>query len=80
MVASQRASSAMEEISHIYTLKEDKKTNKCFGPPDMYLGKKIHKFKDKDADNYQYCWSVSGDHYVKNIAANVEDKLMNHGR
>ena len=46
----------------------------------MYLGTKIHKFKDKDADNDQYCWSMSGDHYVKNIVANVEEKLMNHGR
>ena len=35
MVASRRASSAMEAISHVYTLKGDKKTKKCFGPPDI---------------------------------------------
>ena len=35
MVASRRASSVMEAISHVYTLKENKKTKKCFGPPDM---------------------------------------------
>ena len=72
MAASRRASSVIEEISHVYTLKEDKKKKKCFVPTDMYLGTKIHKFKDKDADDNQYCWSMSGDHYIKNIVANVE--------
>ena len=79
MVALRRASSAMEEIIHVYTLKEEKKTKKCFGPPGMYLGTKIHKFREKDADEDQYCWSIPGDHYAKNIVAHVEDKLMNHG-
>ena len=80
MVASRRAISVMEAISHVYTLNEDNKTKKCFGSTDMYLGTKIHKFKDKDADDNQYCWSMSGDHYVKNIVANLEEKLMNHVR
>ena len=80
MVASRLVSSIMEAIIHVYTLKEDKKIKKCFGPPDMYLGTKIHKFKDKGAYNNQYCCSMSGDHYVKNIVANVYKKLMNHGR
>ena len=53
MVASRRASSVVEEISHVYTLKEDKKTKKYFGPPNMYLGTKTYKFKDKDADDEQ---------------------------
>ena len=79
MAALRRASSVIKSISHVYTLKVDKKKNKWFRPPDMYLGTKIHKFKDKDADNDQYCWSMSGDHYVKNIVANGEDKLINHG-
>ena len=78
MVASRRASSGMEAIIHVYTLKEVKKTKICFGPPDMYLGTKIHKFKDKDADNDQHCCSMSGNHYVTNIVANVEDKRINH--
>ena len=78
MVASRRASSVVEEISHVYTLKEDKKTKKYFGPPNMYLGTKTYKFKDKDADDEQYCWSMSGNHCAKNIVANVEYKLMNH--
>ena len=78
MVASRCAISIMEEISHVYTLKEDKKTKKCFRPPDMYLGTKIHKFKYKDVDDKQYWWSMSGEHYVNNIVANVEDKIMNH--
>ena len=72
MVASQRASSVMEAISYVYTLKEDKKTKSCFGPPDMYLGNKY-------ADDNQYCWSMSGNHYVKNTVAKVDEKLMNHG-
>ena len=79
MVASWRARIIMESISHVYTLKEDKKTNKCLGPLNMYLGAKINKFKDKEKDDDQYCWSMSGEHYVKNIVANVENKLMNHG-
>ena len=78
MVSSRRATIVMEAINHIYNLKEDKNTKKCFGPPDMYLGNKIHKFRDKDADDYQYCWSVSGYYYIKSIMANVEDKIMNH--
>ena len=80
MVALRHTRSVMEEISYVYTLKEKKKTNQCFGPPDMYLETKTHKFKDKDADDDQYCWSMPGDHYVNNIVANVEDKLMNHWR
>ena len=80
IVASQCASSVIEAIRHVYTLKEDNKTKKCFVPPDMYLGTKIHKFKYKYEDYDQYCWSMSGNHYVNNIVANVEGKIMNHGR
>ena len=53
MVSSRRASSSMEAISHVYTLKEDKKKKKCFGTPNKYLGTKIHKFMGKDADDNQ---------------------------
>ena len=35
MIASQRASSVIEATSRVYILKEDKKTNKCFWPPNM---------------------------------------------
>ena len=45
----------------------------------MYLGTKIHKFKEKDTDDDQLCLSMSGNHYVKNVVAKVEEKLMNHG-
>ena len=58
MVALRHVSSVMEAIIHAYTLKEDKKTKKCFRPLYMYLGTKTHKFTDKDADNDQYCWSM----------------------
>ena len=80
MLASRRSSRVMEAISHVYTLKEDNNTKKCFGAPGIYLGTKIHKFKDKDSDDGQYRWYIAGDHYVKNIVANVEDKIMKHGR
>ena len=80
MVALRHTRSVMEEISYVYTLKEKKKTNQCFGPPDMYLETKTHKFKDKDADDDQYCWSMSVENYVKSIVDNVEDKILNHVR
>ena len=81
LVASRRAKEIMESISQVYKLKEDKVTKKCYGPPEMYLGTKIHKWRDKDADpDDPYCWSMSGDHYVKNIVNNVEEQLKSHGR
>ena len=46
----------------------------------MYLGTKIQKFKDKDAEENQYCCSMSGENHVKKIVAKVEYKLINHGR
>lgn len=59
MVASRRAKSIIEGISKVYTLKEDKETKLCYGPPDVYLGSKIHKYHDPDADpDAPYCWSI----------------------
>ena len=55
-------------ISSVYTLKEDNKTKKSYGPPDVYLRTKIHKFQDIDAnEDDPHCWYMPGDHYVKNV-------------
>ena len=71
MVGLLHASSVMETISYAYTLKEDKNMKKCFRPPNMYLGTKIQKCKDKDADDNKYWFLMSVNHYVKNIVANI---------
>ena len=69
LVASRRATEIMESISQIYKLKENQATKKCYGPPEMYLGTRIHKWRDKDADpDDPYCWPMSGDHYVKTVS------------
>ena len=52
-----------------------------YGPPDVYLGSQIRKWRHPDADDDEpYCYSISGDHYVKNVVTNVQRKLQAHGR
>ena len=52
-----------------------------YGPLDVYLGTNIQKLWNPDADEDQpHFWSMSVNHYVKNIIANIEESLKNHGR
>ena len=71
----------MEVIIGSYTIKKYNKTQNYYGPPDVYLGTKIHKFRHPDADEDEpHCWSMSGNHDVKNIIANIEEGLNKHGQ
>jgi len=81
MVISRRAKEIMEAIDAVYKLKKDKKTGKCYSEPSTYLGTKIRKYRSPDADeNDPYCWSWSGDDYIKDIVEQCERKLKAHGR
>ena len=80
MAISKRPDSIMEAIGSVYKLKEDKQTKLRWDDPDMYLGTKIRKYRDPDDDSDNYCWSMSGDHYVKSVVDDIETKLAKQDR
>ena len=70
----------MKAINGVYKLKEDKTSGLPYGPPNIYLGLKVQKYCNPESEDDTYCWSLSGDDYVKNIVANVQKKLQADGR
>ena len=81
LVDSRQAKCITESISGVYTLKEDKKTKHSHGTAHVYLGTNTHKFRHPDANKYEpHCWSMSGNHYVKNIIDKIKERLKKHVR
>lgn len=80
MVISRRASDIMKGIDSVYKLKKDKKTGKSWDEPSIYLGAKVGKYRDPEDPDGKYCWTLSGDDYVRNIVNQVQAKLQQQGR
>ena len=81
LVASCRATQVLEAINAVYKLKENKKTGKPYGPPDIYLGSQIKKYCHRNADpDSPFCYLMSGDDYIEKVVADVNKNLMAHGR
>ena len=75
----------MEAIGSVYKLKEDRKTRLQWDDPDLYLGSKVRKYRtpedEEDLDcPLGYCWSTSGDDYVKSVIEDIQAKLGKDGR
>ena len=70
----------MQAIGNVYKLKEDKETKLRWDDPDLYLGSKIKKYRDPEDESGAYCWSTSGDDYVKSVVDDIQAKLKRQGR
>ena len=77
LVISHRAKLVMKGFDTAYTLKPDAKGKK-WAEPTMYLGADIAKFQVPDTG--EWCWSMSGDTYLKEAVKNVEIELAKSGR
>lgn len=80
MAISKKPGLIMEAIGSVYKLKEDKETKLRWSDPDLYLGTTIRKYRDPEDESGEYCWSMSGDHYVKSIVEDIQAKLNKIGR
>ena len=76
MVASRQAYQIMKAISKTYNIKKYMKAGLPYVPPDVYLGDHISKHWDSYDDSDYFWYTISGNHYGKNIYANVQKNLM----
>ena len=52
---------------------------RCVHSKEVQENAKIHKLRHTDANEYEiYCWSMSRNHFVKDIIANVEERSNNN--
>ena len=80
MLAIRQLDQIMQAISKTYKLKKDKNTGLQYGPPYVYLGSQIWRYWYPEDHGDSFFYTVYGDQYVKNVVANVQKKLMDHGR
>ena len=62
----------MKRIGEHFTIKDDK-----YGPPTTYLGA---NFEQIQLDDGSWAWSMTSEHYVKNLIETVSDLLAEDGR
>ena len=78
MLAIRQLDQIMQAISKTYKLKKDKNTGLQYGPPYVYLGSQIWRYRYPEDHGDSFFYAVYGDHYMKLFVANVQKNLMYH--
>ena len=80
VMSSHIAEQVVQAIGKNISSKKDNKKNLPYGTPDIYIGSQIRRHQELEDDADSFCSAIPGDHYVKNVFPNIQNKLMDHGR